>query len=88
MKREEEICKRYADELAAIAALDRRYYLNPSPALADRKDYAARQAQLEHTRFRFYAELAAFRQQDLRELRRCRSVIRRSRLQPTPTLRD
>jgi len=40
MKREEEICKRYADELAAIAALDRRYYLNPSPALADRKDYA------------------------------------------------
>jgi hypothetical protein len=61
MEPKEQICTRYAGELSAIAALDRRYYLNPSPTLADRYEYAARQLQLEKTRSMFYSELNAFR---------------------------
>jgi len=52
---EEQICRRYEAALAAIAAVDRRYYVNPSPSLADRADYAARQTQLENTRSMLYA---------------------------------
>ena len=60
METEAQICRHYESEFARIAALDRRYYLIPCPSLADRADYAARQAQLENTRSLFYAELAAF----------------------------
>lgn len=61
METEEEICKRYEAVFAAIATLDRRYYLNPAASTAERRDYAARQAQLEELRSRFYAELATCR---------------------------
>ncbi len=70
MENENKICAGYEAELAALAALDRRYYLNRSPTLADRAAYAARQAQLDKARSRFYSELTEFR-----HLRRCRSVI-------------
>lgn len=74
METEDQICRRFEAELAAIAVLDRRYYLNPSPTLAERAEYAARQFQLENVRSRFYAELGA-----LREFRRCRLFARRLR---------
>jgi hypothetical protein len=54
---EDQICRRFETELAAIAVLDRRYYSNLSPSVAERAVYAARQLQLERTRSRFYAEL-------------------------------
>ena len=76
METEEQICRRYEAQLAAIAALDRRYYANGSPSLADRADYAARQTQLENTRSMLYAELIAFRQNRLRQPIRCRCIIR------------
>ena len=82
METEEQICRRYEAALAEIAAVDRRYYVNPSPSLADRADYAARQTQLENTRSMLYAELIAFRQNSLSQPSRCRSIIRRSLQRP------
>jgi hypothetical protein len=58
---ETEICKRYEAELAAIAALDRAYYLNATPAPADRASYVRRQAHLEDVRAQLYAELSTVR---------------------------
>lgn len=78
MEIEDQICRHYEAELAAIAALDRRYYLNRYPSRADRCDYAARQVQWENVRSRFYAELTAFRRHGPYSSRRCRSIIRRS----------
>lgn len=80
METEHEICKRYEAELAAIAALDRRYYLKASLSTAERRDYAARQDRLEMMRSQFYAELARLRDSGARESRRCRYFIFRSRL--------
>lgn len=80
MDTEDEICARYAAELASIAALDRSYYLKPSPSTADRQAYAERQDQFEQVRSRFYAELTAFRLGRflrIREFRPCRSIVRR-----------
>jgi hypothetical protein len=57
MDMEREIRIRYEAELAAIAALDRSYYLNPDPSRADRLNYATRQDQLVALRSRLYAEL-------------------------------
>lgn len=82
METEDEICTRYEAELAAIAALDRRYYLNRSAGVADRAAYAARQARLEHVRLRLYAELDALRSH--KQFRRCRTVIRQSHIQGPP----
>jgi hypothetical protein len=79
METEREICKRYEAEFAAIAALDRRYYLTPSASLDERREYAARKAQLEKMRSRFYAELAMCREPGVSHFRRCRSFIRSSR---------
>jgi hypothetical protein len=76
MEAEDQICTRYEAELAKLAALDRRFYLTPSPTLADRAAYAARQAQLEDTRSRLYAELSDLREYGHKQLR-CRSNIRR-----------
>jgi hypothetical protein len=47
---------RYTAELEAIAALDREYYLNPSPNLAERAEYYKRQGYLEQIRQRLYSE--------------------------------
>ena len=58
MNLEAETCKRYEAELAAIAALDRAYYLNPTPTAAERGSYVRRQAHLEEVRARFYAQLS------------------------------
>ena len=77
METEDQISRCYEAELAAIADLDRRYYLNRAPTRADRSDYAARQVQWENVRSRFYVELAAFRQSGP-QFRSCRSVIRTS----------
>jgi hypothetical protein len=52
------IYMRYAAELKAIAALDREYYLNPSPNLAQRAEYYNRQEYLEQIRRRLYSELS------------------------------
>jgi hypothetical protein len=79
METEDQICRRFEAELAAIAALDRRYYTDPSPTVAERADYAARQVQLESTRSRFYAELGSFRDSSSRQPRRCRFLARRLR---------
>ena len=82
METEEDICDRYEAELAAIAALDRHYYLELHPTSSDRQAYAARKNYLEHVRSRFYAELTAFRLDRflrIRECRPCRSIIRRRR---------
>lgn len=85
METEDQICRRFEAELAAIAALDRRYYSNLAPTVAERADYAARQVQLEGTRSQFYAELSPFREYSSRQFRRCRFLARRSRLQhPSP----
>jgi hypothetical protein len=74
MSTEDRICKRYEGELAAIAALDRRHYLNPCPSTDERRNFAARQARLEALRTRLYAEL-----DDIRRFRRCRSFMRGSK---------
>ena len=79
METEHEICMQYEAELAAIAALDRRYYLTPSASVAQRRDYAARKVQLEEMRSRFYAEIAKCRELPVHYFRRCRSFIRKSR---------
>jgi hypothetical protein len=47
---------RYTAELEAIAALDREYYRNPSPNLAQRAEYYKRQEYLEQIRQRLYSE--------------------------------
>ena len=47
---------RYAAEFEAIAALDREYYLNPLPNLAERAEYYKRQEYLEQIRQRLYSE--------------------------------
>lgn len=52
---------RYVAEFKAIADLDRDYYLNPSPSLADRSNYYRRQEDLEQIRQRLYSELCATR---------------------------
>ena len=77
MNTENVICQRYEAELAAIAALDRCYYLAACPGRSERAAYAIRQAQLENTRTRFYAELTALKQ--VGQFRHCRSVIRQPR---------
>lgn len=74
MQTEEEICSRYEVAFSSIAALDRRYYLNPSASISERRDYAARQELLVQLRYRFYTELRACR--EYASIRRCRSVIR------------
>jgi hypothetical protein len=70
VKTERQICKGYEDEMATIAALDHRYYLNPCPSRDERSAYAARQTQWKASRLRFYADLA-----DFRRFKRCRSLI-------------
>lgn len=79
METENQICRRYEVAFAAIAALDRRYYLTPSASLAERREYAARQVQLQEMRSRLYAELAICRQRDVRQYRHCRCMTRLSR---------
>ena len=71
------LCERYEAKFAAIAAIDRRYYLNPCPNRQERSEYAARQEQLQDLRLRFYAELAFVR--TVRQRDRCRFFLRRSR---------
>ena len=56
------IFRRYAAKLEAIAALDREYFATKSPTLAERAAYHQRQAVLERTRLRLYAELATLRE--------------------------
>jgi hypothetical protein len=75
MEAEYQIFARYEGAFAAIAALDRAYYLNTSPTSADRRDYAARQDQLAEMRARFYGELASLRSQ-AQVQRRCRYFCR------------
>jgi len=82
METEDQICRRYEGELAAIAALDRRYYLKLAPTTADRRDYAERQLCLQEIRSRFYADLTACRLDHflrVRRFRRCRSLVRKPR---------
>jgi hypothetical protein len=68
----------YEAELAAIAALDRCYYLKSCPTSDERREYALRQAHLEELRSRLYAELASACA-DRQPFRRCRFLARRSR---------
>lgn len=79
METEDQVCRRFEAELAAIAVLDHRYYLNPSPTLAERAEYAARQVQLVGMRSRFYTELGSLWEYSLRKFRRCRFLARRAR---------
>jgi hypothetical protein len=80
METEAQICRRYEAELARIAALDNVYYRSPCPSLAERRDYAARQAQIEEIRSRLYLELDMLQRGAIIPFhRRCRSVIRRPR---------
>ena len=58
MDTESDTCLRYEAELAAIAALDRAYYLNAKVTPTDRANYFRRQVDLEQVRTRFYAELS------------------------------
>ena len=78
METEDQICARYEAEFAAIAALDRRYYLTSSASVNERREYAARKAQLEERRSQFYADLAACRQRIVSSPR-CRSLVLRNR---------
>lgn len=71
METEDQVCSRFEAELAAIAVLDHRYYLNASPTLAERAEHFARQLQLDTVRSRYYEELRA-----LREFRPCRLLVR------------
>ncbi len=57
MKTESEIFAQYEAELAAIAELDRSYYLNPSPTRAERAGYQQRLEQAEQIRSRLHTEL-------------------------------
>lgn len=56
------VFNRYAAKLAAIAALDRAYYANPSPSLIERAGYYQRQSVLGRIRLRLYAELDRVRE--------------------------
>jgi hypothetical protein len=56
------IFRRYAAKLEAIAALDRTYFATKSPSLPERAAYYERQAVLERTRLRLYAELDRVRE--------------------------
>jgi hypothetical protein len=58
MDTEPETCRRYEAELAAIAALDRAYYLTAKATPTDRASYFRRQVDLEQVRTRLYAELS------------------------------
>jgi hypothetical protein len=78
MSAEDQICQFYETYLSAIAVLDRRYYMNPSPTPVDRAAYAARQAELENLRARLYSELARSRNPRVFRIGRCRSIIRRA----------
>ena len=62
METEDQMCRRYEAEFDAIAALDRRYYLNRVASFTKRRDYAARQVKLEEMRSKLYSELASVRQ--------------------------
>ena len=86
METEHEICRRYESQLAEMAALDRRYYINPNPTLADRAAYAARQALLADTRSRFYSEIGQLRVR--RQLRRYRLYHPRIAYSTSSWLRD
>ena len=55
------ICKRYEAQLAAIAGLDRAYYLKKTPTTADRAAYAARQEEREGIRARLLTKLSSIR---------------------------
>jgi hypothetical protein len=80
METEEQICIRYEAHLAAIAALDRHYYRIPCPTLAERREYAARQVQLEELRSQFYVEFQICHQASLTAFHcRCRSLNRKPR---------
>ena len=80
METEDQICRRYVAELERIAALDHVYYRSLCPTLAQRRDYAARQTQLEEVRSRLYLELDILHRSALIPFhRRCRSVVRRPR---------
>jgi hypothetical protein len=80
METEGQICRRYEAELARIAALDHVYYRSSCPTLAQRRDYAVRQAQLEGVRSKLYLELDILHRSAVIPFhRRCRSVIRRPR---------
>ncbi len=81
MEAEKQLCLRFEAELAGIAELDRLYYLNPCPTLAERRDYAARQIRLEEMRLRFYSGFVVCHQESVSPFHpRCRSIIRRARL--------
>jgi hypothetical protein len=56
------IYQRYSAKLEVIAALDRAYFATESPSLAERAAYYRRQAVLERTRLRLYAELGRVRE--------------------------
>jgi hypothetical protein len=77
MEAENRIFARYYTELAAIATLDRCYYLKSCPTSDERRDYALRQAKLEEMRTRFYSELASAYESS--RTFRCRFLARRSR---------
>jgi hypothetical protein len=62
MDTEREIRIRYEAKFAAIAALDRSYYLNPAPSRAERLNYATRQDHMAELRSRLYAELRIARE--------------------------
>jgi hypothetical protein len=80
METEAQICRRYEAELARIANLDNAYYRSPCPSLAERRDYAARQAQIEEVRSRLYLELDMLhRSAPVPSHPRCRLLIRRPR---------
>ena len=81
METEHQLCVRFEAELASIAALDRVYYLNPCPTLDGRRNYAARQIQLEEIRSKFYLEFGICHQVPVSPFHsRCRSIFRRTRL--------
>jgi hypothetical protein len=78
METEGQICRRYEAEFAKIAILDRRYYLTRCASLDERREYAARRAQMEEMRSRFYAELADCRLHIV-AFRHCRTFRRNRR---------
>lgn len=70
-----EVYKSYEAELAAIAALDRAYYLNATPTSAERAEYSMRQDHLEQQRARFYDRLSTAQRSDGAKPRLFRVVI-------------
>ena len=76
METDDQLCAKF--EAESIAALDQLYYA-PNPTSAERREYAARQIQLEGMRSRFYEEFRSCRQVAVSPfLRRCRFISRRS----------